>query len=153
MIDRTKRNQLAQALRNLLSGRIDNLAFDDLDGKSLVTITEDRALFEIFYYVWGHYDDFRSHPLDLTDGQRLDFKRCIVFLHSDVEYEWPPRRSRIVDYLRRMADDITGRRYGWWPIKTDGDLGVWPFFRRDDYEEALRSPVLFRGPPEVSKPG
>src|SRR5215831_20887813 len=31
MIDRPKRDRLAEALRQLLSGRIDNLAFDDLD--------------------------------------------------------------------------------------------------------------------------
>src|SRR5437588_853112 len=89
MIDRTKRNQLAQALRDLLSGRIDKLAFDDLDLPGNITESDDEALFQVFYYVWCFYDDFRSHQLRLTDGQRLDFKRCIVFLHSDFEYEWP----------------------------------------------------------------
>lgn len=60
MIDRPKRNRLAEALRHLLSGRIDNLAFDDLDGPDGVTDSDDRALFEIFYAVWPAYDDFRS---------------------------------------------------------------------------------------------
>lgn len=38
MIDRPKRDRLAQALRQLLSGRIDNLAFDDLDCPGNITI-------------------------------------------------------------------------------------------------------------------
>src|SRR5690348_1596582 len=76
MIDRAKR---AQGLRQLLSGRIDNLAFDELDLSDHITDSHDPALNEIFYSVWPHYDDFKSHALRLTDGQRLDFKRCVVF--------------------------------------------------------------------------
>jgi hypothetical protein len=44
MIDRPKRDQLAQALRQLLSGRIDNLAFDDLDCPgNITTLRRTRA--------------------------------------------------------------------------------------------------------------
>jgi len=149
MIDRSRRDRLAEALRHLLSGRIDNLAFDDLDCPGGITDSEDRAIFEVFYSVWPCYDDFRSHPLELTDGQRLDFKRCILFLHSDAEFEWPRKRSGILDYLRRVADKITGRRFGWWPVKSGGDIAVWPFFRRRDYERALQSPRLLRGNVEL----
>jgi len=145
MIDRPKRDKLAEALRYLLSGRIDNIAFDDLDCPGGITDSEDRAIFEVFYSVWPWYDDFRSHPLELTDGQRLDFKRCILFLHSDFEFEWPRKSLGIVDYLRRVADDITGRRFGWWPIRSVGDMAAWPFFRRENYERALKSPRLLRG--------
>lgn len=145
MIDRSSRDRLAEALRHLLSGQLGNLAFDDLDGPGGVTHSDDPALLETFYAVWPAYDDFRSHPLRLTDGQSLDFKRFILFLHSGAEFEWPRRRLGVVDWFWRVADDITGQRFAWWPVTADGDMAVWPFFRRDDYDSALRSPRLLRG--------
>jgi len=147
MIDRQKRDRLAQAIRQLLSGRIDNLAFNDLDCPGNVTDSDDRALFEIFYSVWPHYDDFRSHPFRVTDGQKLDFERCVIFLHSDCEFEWPQKKfgAGFVDYFRRLLDEITFRRFRLWPREASGDIRVWPFFRRDDYDRALLSPRLLRG--------
>ena len=154
MIDRFKRDRLAEALRHLLSGRIHNLAFDDLDCPGAITDSNDRALFEVFYSVWTCYDDFHSHPLQLTDGQKLDFKRCILFLHSDAEFEWPrKKRSGLIDYLWRVADWITGHRFSWRPVKPPpppGDVAVWPFFRREDYDRALQSPRLLRGKVEAA---
>jgi hypothetical protein len=151
MIDRPKRDRLAEALRHLLSGRIDNLAFDELDCPGDITVSDDRAIFEAFSSVWPCYDDSRSHPLQLTDGQRLDVKRFILFLHSDSEYEWPRKGFGIVEYLRRVISRIAGYRFGWWPVKSDGDMAVWPFFRPDDYDRALQSPRLLRG--EVKQGG
>lgn len=152
MIDRLQRDRFAEALRHLLSGQMDNLTFGDLDGPGGVTGSDDRALHEVFYAVWPAYDDFRSHPLRLTDGQRLDFKRFVLFLHSDSEFEWPRPRRGIVDWFWRVADDITGQRFGWWPVKSDGDMAVWPFFRRADYDRALQSPRLLRGKVEPDAP-
>lgn len=142
MIDRSKRNQLAEALRHLLSGQMDNLAFDELDCPGNISNSEDQAIFEIFYAVWPHYDDFQSHALELTDRQRLDFKRCILFLHSDDEFEWPKKQAGLVHFLERITAQIFTR-----PRKTQltGDMTVWPFFRREDYDRALQSPRLLRG--------
>ncbi len=142
MIDRVARDQLAEALRRLLSGRMDNLAFDDL---ALSEDSADPALFHIFYAVWPCYDDFRSHPLRLTEGQRLDFLRCVVFLHTDFEYEWPDPEWGIVNRIRRIADALTCRRFGWWPRPELGEMFVWPFFRREDYAQALKHPRLLSG--------
>jgi hypothetical protein len=100
--------------------------------------------------VWPCYDDFRSHPLQLTDGERLDFKRCILFLHSDAEFEWLRKTPGIVEYLRRIADKITGHRFKLSPARSEGDRAVWPFFRREDYDRALQSPRLLRGNPGVT---
>src|SRR6266404_680015 len=109
MIDRIKRDRLAQALRQLLSGRIDNLTFDDLDCPGNITNSDDQALFEIFYSVWPTYDDFKSHPMRLTEGQKLDFKRCVIFLHSDYEFEWPHKSA--INWLRRLLDEMTFRQF------------------------------------------
>jgi hypothetical protein len=94
MIDRQKRDVLAEKLRHLLSGQIENLLFDDLaDGKFLDS--RDEALWEIFHSIWYYYDDFRSQPLRLTEGQRLALIRCVAFLHSDFEFEWSTRRRSL----------------------------------------------------------
>ena len=143
VIDRPKRNQLAEALRHLLSGRMDNLAFDDLDCPGNITHSDDRALFEIFYAVWPHYDDFQPHRLELTDGQRLDFTRCILFLHSDTEFEWPQKRSGFAYCIQRIATQLFGRRVG--AAGFAGEMAVWPFYRREDYNQTLQSPRLLRG--------
>lgn len=146
MIDRAKRDRLAEALRHLLSGRIDNLAFDDLDCPGGVTESDDGAIFEVFYSVWLCYDDFHPHPLRLTDGERLHFERCILFLHSDNEFEWRWHKlSGVVHHLRRVADDLTGHRFNLRCVQPEGDRAVWPFFRREDYDRALECPRLLRG--------
>ena len=42
---------------------------------------------------WGLYDDTRQHKLvgqdKLSDENLKTIARCILFLHSDFEYEWP----------------------------------------------------------------
>jgi hypothetical protein len=132
MIDQPKRDRLAQALRQLISGRIDNLTFDDLDCPGGITVSNDPALFEIFYSVWYYYDDFRSHPMQLADEQRLGFERCVLFLHSDYEFEWPRKRfgTGVINYFHRLLDELTFRRFHLWPSQTPGDVSVWPFYRR-----------------------
>ena len=143
MIDRPKRDRLAQALRQLVNGRITNIAFDDLDSPGDVTHSEDGALFDIFYYVWHFYDDFRVHPLDLTPEQRRTFLRCVLFLRSDYKYHWhkvpePFRQPGFLEHLWRQFSDGT---------PPEGDAPAWPFITSDDFAAALRSPSLLSGRP------
>jgi hypothetical protein len=66
----------------------------------------------------------------------LYFALWILFLHSDLEYEWPAPfpsvtlMSRLLGWLSRQ------------PIRNHGDIDMWPFIRRSDYEEASSSPRL-----------
>ncbi len=67
---------------------------------------------------------------------------------SDYEFEWPRRPAGIFVYLVRVLDDLTGRRLRLterWTPEPAGDIEVWPFFRREDYHEALRLPRLLNG--------
>lgn len=153
MIDRQSRDRLAQDLRRLLSGRMDNLAFDDLDGPMGITGSGDRAVWEIFHFVWRHYDDFHSHPLQLTEVQERAFKRCIIFLHSDLEFGWSRTSSTLPRLFRRAAALITGRGRKVEGIVSPGDREVWPFFCQEDYARALESPRLLSGPVEQCSPG
>lgn len=85
--------------------------------------------------------------MQLTNGQRLDFERCVIFLHSDCEFERPPKRlgAGVADYFRRVLDEITFRRFHLWSPQVVGDVSVWPFFRQAEYERALKSPRLLKG--------
>jgi len=139
MIDRQKRDTLAQALRDLVSGRIDNLAFDELDYPGDITVSDDAALFGIFYAVWPLYDDFRSHKLETSGAQRLILKRAILFLHADLEFEWTEKGSLVQRIGRRLLG-LLAPSHMVPPPKVDPS--VWPFFRSSDYQLALSHPRL-----------
>ncbi|WP_353565340.1 hypothetical protein [Haloferula sargassicola] len=139
MIDLPKRLKFAEALRQLLAGTITNIEFDRRDFED----TADAGIYAIWHSIWLCYDDFLVHPLKITDGQKLDFERCILFLHSEVEYEWPDSEP----YFRRAAkalSDILQRLCGNYPkdCRPEFDFGVWPFSRREDFEFALEHPRL-----------
>ena len=63
--------------------------------------------------------------------------RCIAFLNSDLEYEWPPDRGASfrliflrVFRLRKMAAEVEKREIE--ERAKFGDLEVWPFLRKED---------------------
>ena len=137
MIDRVNRNRLAQALRQLISGAMTNLEFDELDFDG-TTDSKDPAIYEIFRTAWFLYDDFHVHPILVTEGTRLDMARAAAFLYTDLEYEWPAP-NLIVNLLKRILffrnrDKINSV-----------DQRYWPFFRKEDYEEAMLKPHLLTG--------
>jgi hypothetical protein len=143
VIDRLSRDNLAERLRQLASGSITNFAFEQRE----IGSSRDAAIHAIeFRLAWPHYDDFVEHRLDggfrLTDGQRRDFARSVLFLKSDLEYRWPERSlpTAIKNYLGRLLS------YGrWMPSYTDGDLSVWPFYTKEEYRLCLKTPPYLRG--------
>ena len=142
MINIEGRKKLAQALRSLISGSITNLQFDDLDFGS----KNDPAIDHIWLTAWGTYDDFHEHPLRLTEGQVSDFKRCIIFLHTDLEFEWADIRPWVFRFFSGLSNFIM-RIFGIRPEDPTAhlDMAVWPFGRKEDYERALNSPELLTG--------
>jgi len=142
MIDIEGRKKLAQALRNLISGSISNLQFDSLDFGA----KNDPGIDHIWLSAWGTYDDFHEHSMRLTGGQISDFKRCIIFLQTDFEYEWADTRPWIVRLLSGVSNYIL-RIFGRRPTDRTAhhDMSVWPFGRKEDYEKALDNPALLVG--------
>jgi hypothetical protein len=141
------RHRLREALRHLLSGQITNFDFDE----RTCFQSRDRAVREIASAVWGLYDDLREHRLvggdKPTATQKDAATRCILFLQTELAWEWPvPSAAQIAASL--LLDVATlgalrarrRRRY-----ESAGDFSVWPFFRRADYEAALRNPRLLTG--------
>jgi hypothetical protein len=169
---REARRVLARGLRQLASGRITNDEFED----SAPSWHGDRAIRELFWFAWGFYDSLYEHRLRgrhrLSPHQRQVFARCVLFLRSDLEYEWPQRSrwlwrpqlngrlltpwwkpdSSVLEGLpfcrglaraaRRREECAMERR------KRSGrivDDRIWPFRTRADLRRALSTPVYLAG--------
>ena len=143
MIDPSARKKLAERLRHLATGQITNDAFEDAAVR-----TKDMAVREIEWRLaWPHYDDMHEHKLTgeftLTDGIRRDFARAILFLQTDLEYEWK-HRVGVRGFLNSSFHLRPLRRTP--PIRTEGgDLRYWPFYRRSDYSAARKVPKYLSG--------
>ena len=94
MVSLSERRVLALALRRLASGRSSN---DDFDA-DCPTASSDRALQAVSWAGWTLYSDYYNYRLrghrSLSPETLEAVARCVVFLHSDLEYEWPPEPKR-----------------------------------------------------------
>ncbi|WP_092896505.1 hypothetical protein [Rhodobacter sp. 24-YEA-8] len=153
MIDRPARDAAAQTLRSFISGKITNVAFEDLQPQ-----TDDPAIHAIWDTCWIFYDDFKTHRLEgknrLNLEQRKSCVRWIVFLHSDLEYSWPPIRQPGSDPNLRVSRGLW-RSVFFGPFDllpeevsefmSAGYYAVWPFNSVKDYKQAIRSPRMLAG--------
>src|SRR5262249_51708423 len=147
MIDRDGRSQLAELLRHLVAGQITNDEFED----RLPVGSSDRAVNEVSQEAWYLYSDLYEHHLTGADRVpeevRRHVARWILFLHSDLEFEWPEwsfGQRLLSSAARLLTFGVLGheghRRY-----ERAGDIAVWPFLRQSDYEVALANPPYLRG--------
>ena len=90
MVDRSSRRQLAALLRQLAAGRMTNDEFERREplesaDPAIQAICSDGA--------WFLYDDLHEHRLIgkyRLDGRlRSDVARWVLFLETDIEYQWP----------------------------------------------------------------
>ena len=144
MIDRIARNKLAEEIRHFLGCFKDNFEYDDavFDIK-----TEDYGVIDIRQNIWLTYDDLRKHKMEgawaLSPEQSDIIKRCIVFLKSDVEYNWPKWPL----YYKAARPILFLISYGILTKTLDnhfnggGAMEVWPFFSSEEYEYAKAHPV------------
>jgi hypothetical protein len=148
MIDRNARGQMVLLLRRLATGRMTNHEFD----AALPTSRTDPAVDEIYYRgAWGFYSDLSEHRLigrhRLSRTERREIARFILFLKSDLDYEWP-RRELWGELLWMLAGLLTlglaGRLY-WRRLGRRGDVSVWPFLRGEDFERVVHRPCYLAG--------
>lgn len=143
MIDHRVRRNLAERLRHLVTGQMTNDAFEDT-----AKLSKDRAIQEIEWRLaWPNYDDLHEHTLKgefaLTDGIRKDFARAILFLQTDLPYEWK-HQTGLRGFINSTFHFRPLRRTP--PIRTEGgDIRFWPFFRRSDYTTARKHAVYLNG--------
>ena len=134
---------MAERLRHLASGCATNYEFERGAVRSA-----DPAISEIeFRLAWPVYDDMHEHRLTdgnaITLGHRLDFARAILFLKTNLPYEWKGQTGicgflngifRLIPFSRKnRLDTVTG------------DLRVWPFFTKNDYSVALKQTPYLNG--------
>lgn len=147
MIDREGRNRLGVALRRLASGRLTNTGFDAIR----VDHSPDEALVAIGDAGWLLYGDFGVYRLtgrrSLTAEVRAAVARWVVFLDTDLPYEWRRFRPTIWELaLDCLTLGVSHRRKlrSW---RGSGPFHLWPFFRERDYTAASASPRRFAGDP------
>lgn len=145
MVNADKREIAAQVLQRFLDGSITNDEFEDEFPRD----QRDPVLVTIRHCVWGHYSDLSRHKLTgkyaPTPEAKALLERCLLFLKSNLEFEWP------VPGLGFFMGLLSIFTLGWVARRREkkyarlGDYDVWPFLRRRDYEihattSALPSP-------------
>jgi hypothetical protein len=111
MIDNEKRAVACTLVEKFFNGEItnDDLADDFPSGRN------DPALNGIYRQLWFCWDDTHTHKINeryKTGEARAFFERCISFLGSDVEYQWPPRigASLLLFLLRAVGAKTLAKR-------------------------------------------
>lgn len=176
MVDKERRKKLAFHLRHLSVGLTTN---DDFEGavmedlaagwlpeqyyRSKESKNDDQIIQPMLELCWGLYDDTRQHKLTKSDELSADslkiIARCILFLHSDREYQWPYFDTNnpllkfsfkdliftiltLGHYYRNIREEKLITYYEWQKL---GDYDVWPFFKNGDYQEQLNMQPFLNG--------
>lgn len=135
MVHRRARDIAANAVRDLMQGSISNREYE----RTYPTAKDDPALWAIYTALWFGYSDASEHTLTgrhaLNDEDRALVDRCLLFLRSDLEFQWPPPKFRLRYGVLRLLGlgQIVKRREQ--EELSIGDIEVWPFLKKADYEE------------------
>jgi len=96
-------------------------------------------------YLWTFYDDGSKYFLNIKE-QKPDavplFERCIAFLNSDLEYEWPERtfRKKGLSYFKALFQKKAEQK-SLYKFESAGDIEVWPFIKNQDFQRIRMSAV------------
>lgn len=178
MVDKERRRKLAFHLRQLSVGLTTNDDFEEAvmddvsDGwlpeqyyrsKIAKSDNDDPIIKPMLELCWGLYDDTKNHKLtgrhQLTGEALKIIARCILFLHSDREYEWPyfdtnnpllkfSLKDLILSILtlghhyRNKREEHLISYYEWQKL---GEYDLWPFLRQADYEAQLKRQPFLNG--------
>jgi hypothetical protein len=154
MINRQPRDKLSAQLKRYLCGRITNRELDDTGDD----LPDDGAfaISEMVYLTYSDYPEFHAIGDKRVQGEtRKMYERCILFLDSELEYEWPewhPKPRPWFMWLRNLLSSGQAEMKTREAEATEdeawravGDVEVWPFIRRQDYDNALRAPRRLPG--------
>ncbi|AHF17956.1 hypothetical protein [Niabella soli] len=178
MIDHERRKKLALHLRHLSAGLLSNDDFEEAvredvsqdwlpeqyyRSKQAKSGNDDPIIGPMLELCWGLYDDTRNHRLVKSDALTADalkiIARCILFLHSGKEYEWPHLDSNdpvlrfslkdfilsIITIGHHFRDKREQHIISWYEWQKSGDYDVWPFLRLIDYEQQLTKQPFLNG--------
>ena len=141
-VDRESRRRLAERLRHLAAGLITNNEFEARRPRR----SRDLVVRQIFQEgAWFLYDDTHEHRLTgrhgLSSRDRDSVARWILFLETDLPYEWPivpfgirlalmPFNLVSLGLLGRVVQRFASR---------GGPVDLWPFRRHSDYQTAVQN--------------
>jgi hypothetical protein len=101
-----ERRELAIGLRELFGGAITNDQFDDRYYSAWYQ-SADPAVRDIASFGWSHYSDshrYRLRGWNAPSNDSLDTAdRCILYLHADLPYVYPPDVEGVTPYLALMG--------------------------------------------------
>jgi len=164
MIDREKRDVAATLVRQFRDGEITS---DDLE-TDWPTRSDDKVLEAVESVVWSFYDDHRPRRMIGRDAaspkEREDLTRYAAFLESQLPYDW----SKSNFYGLGGCGVLVILSFGllwpvdWWikrgnarieaELRQEGDLDVWPFTSRADYDRSpLNTDVRFPPIAEIGR--
>jgi hypothetical protein len=136
MVDRHARDIAAGALRDFMEGSISNREYERRYPRS----KNGPALWAIYIHIWFCYSDLREHTLtgkhSLNAESRAFVERCLLFLRSDLEFQWLPPEFRLrYGILRLIGLGRILKRLEEEEMSI-GDKELWPFLKKAEYEEA-----------------
>lgn len=154
---RSPRHCYAELLRHFSAGIVSVEEFEKVSDEILERDCDKKdwsVLWQAFMYAWVQYDDFRTERLRgewlLTGERRCVMARMLLFLYTDLAYEWPAQWGRWDAFLNIIT-------LGWHRARRMSDLNrlkdmevkgldeIWPFASRKEYEVALKHPRLLAG--------
>ena len=168
MVDTNRRKRLAYHLRQLSVGRITNDAYEEavMDDISFGKLPEHyyrakeaqfddpiiRPMLELSWCLYGDSNQKLIGRHKLNDEQLKDIARFILFLHSDLEYEWPyidPLNPVIrLSFKEILLTILTFGQYNRQKrnervqeledLQSLENYQYWPFIKKEQYENQLR---------------
>ena len=145
MIDKIARSRARRLLKRVALGKITNFECEN-EFYDLFPRSSDPVIFALFRTVWGMSGDSECSlaPLFLRGSElRKRLCRWIVFLKTDLEYEWP--KERLSPGLRdicpptwfdRLLGMISPTTWATREFCSLGNHKVWPFLREADFNAA-----------------
>jgi hypothetical protein len=126
---RAARDYAAHLTRQFLDGRITNREITRRWPR-----LNDRALDAVGYFLSLLSDPRKEHPISPKDAGNIEvraqLRRSTAFLKSDLPYEWPHRG------ITREPSAANEE------MLSAGDIRLWPFIRREDYDLFFRHTAL-----------
>jgi hypothetical protein len=142
MVNRAERDVGARVLQDFIEARITNDEFDSRFPFS----RDDAGVQAIRANVWMLYSDLRVHRLTgkyQPNAQvRALLDRCVLFLGTDLEFEWPVPRINVLNIFRgawlgaKRLLGVAPQEEELWS-SYGGDTDLWPFFRKGDYDACI----------------
>ena len=136
MVNRHARDIASDAIREFMNGSISNKE----DERRFQRSKDDPALRSIYRNLWFCYSDVKEHTLTgdhaLTDENRAVVRRCLLFLKSDLEFQWLP--TTLLDWaaiLRVIGLGWIAKRRLERVARLGGDQDVWPFLTKAQYAQ------------------